>query len=205
MSKSSLILVDIQNGFCPGGALAVPEGDAIVPIVNQLLDQFECNVATQDWHPAGHASFASTHGKEVGEVISLGGVEQYLWPDHCVQETHGAEFHSALDIDKFTKVIQKGTNINIDSYSAFFDNAKLQQTGLYGYLQQQGVKTVYIAGLATDYCVKFTAFDAADLGFNVHVITDACRGVNISPGDIDQAYAEMARRGIKLIESADLL
>ncbi|EKO3374279.1 bifunctional nicotinamidase/pyrazinamidase [Vibrio fluvialis] len=204
MSKT-LILVDVQNDFAPGGALAVPEGDVIVPVINRLLPHFEHVIATKDWHPAGHASFASVQGKSIGEVVVLKGVSQIMWPDHCVQKTPGAEFIPGLNTDAIDYVVYKGTNPDIDSYSGFFDNQRLQSTGLEDYLKDKGIREVYIVGLATDYCVKFTALDAASLGFQTSVIEDACRGVNMSPQDSEQALVAMKAAGCHVITSTEFL
>jgi nicotinamidase/pyrazinamidase len=202
----ALILVDIQNDFVPRGALAVPEGDKIVPIVNQLQERFDLIVATQDWHPESHGSFASNHkGKKPGDIIELEGLTQILWPDHCIQETRGAEFVPDLDTSRFAKVFHKGTDPSIDSYSAFFDNAHRKPTGLDNFLKEKGVKEIYIAGLATDYCVKYSALDAIPLGFRTFVIEDACRGVNLKPGDAHKAIEEMRKAGAIIILSQGIL
>jgi nicotinamidase/pyrazinamidase len=200
-----LLLVDLQNDFLPGGALPVPEGDAVIPVVNRLQPGFDLVVATQDWHPPNHGSFAVNHpGRRVGEVVDLDGLPQVLWPVHCVQFTPGAEFAPGLDTSRIVHVVRKGTDPRIDSYSGFFDNGKRRSTGLADFLRQQGVREVYVAGLATDYCVKATALDAVQLGFDTRVITDACRGVNLQPGDVDRALAEMARAGVRLVRSDEL-
>lgn len=201
----TLILVDVQNDFSPSGSLPVPEGDAIIPVINQLLPLFDHVVATKDWHPSGHASFASSHEKNVGEVIDLHGTPQIMWPDHCVQNTRGADFITGLNTQIIDHIIYKGTNPEIDSYSGFFDNERKQSTGLELYLKENGLRDIYIVGLATDYCVKFTALDAASLGFNTWVIQDGCRGVNMNEGDVDKAYAEMKQAGCHIISAADLL
>ncbi|MCB0847700.1 MAG: bifunctional nicotinamidase/pyrazinamidase, partial [Bacteroidetes bacterium] len=175
--KKALIIVDIQNDFLPGGALAVNEGDQIIPLVNSIQNQFDLIVATQDWHPANHGSFAANHQEKTpGEVIDLYGLTQVLWPVHCVQNSPGAEFASDLDMKEVAKIFHKGTDPNIDSYSGFFDNGRKKKTGLGDFLQSEGVTHVYVVGLATDYCVKYTALDAASLGFQTTVIKDACRG-----------------------------
>lgn len=195
--KKALIVVDIQNDFLPGGKLAVPEGDKIIPVVNKLIKNFDIVVATQDWHPANHVSFAENHqNKRPGDKIILGGIEQILWPAHCVQNTHGAEFAKDLEKNKITAVIQKGTDPMIDSYSGFFDNARKKETGLDNLLKSLGVNEIYIVGLATDYCVKFTALDAVSLGYKTHVIIDACKGVNLNPGDIENSLNEMKKAGV---------
>lgn len=186
-TKRALILVDIQNDFCPGGSLAVREGDRIVPIVNELQQRFDLIIATKDWHPAGHSSFAT------------------LWPPHCVQGTQGAEFVPALDTGRITRTFLKGTDMLVDSYSGFFDNEHLRATGLGDYLKAEGVTDVVITGLATDYCVKFTALDALALGFRTTVVSDACRGVEVNPGDTANALREMAAAGALLVESRALL
>ena len=203
---NALILVDIQNDFLPGGALAVPEGDRIVPIVNRLQPHFDLVVATQDWHPANHGSFAANHiGRAPGEVIGLHGLTQILWPVHCVQETAGADFAPDLDRSRWARVFPKGTDPNIDSYSGFFDNGHRQAAGLGDYLREKGVTDVYVAGLATDYCVKFTVLDALKLGFRTHLIEDACRGVNLQPDDVTKAVAAMREAGAEVILSNSLI
>jgi nicotinamidase/pyrazinamidase len=202
---NALILVDIQNDFVPGGALPVPEGDLIVPLVNQLQGHFDLVAATQDWHPANHGSFASNHpGKKPGDIIELNGLEQILWPVHCVQHTPGADFVARLDRSKLATVIPKGTDAGIDSYSGFFDNGHRKATGLNDFLRGRGVTDVFVAGLATDYCVKFTALDALGLGFKTHLIEDACRGVNLRPGDVPRAVEEMRATGVEILQSRDI-
>jgi len=204
MSKA-LILVDVQIDFSPSGALPVAEGDQIVPVINQLLPKFEYVIATKDWHPVGHASFASTNNTPIGDVINLNGIPQVMWPDHCVQNTTGSEFIPGLDVDAITLIIHKGTDKEIDSYSGFFDNQRLKATGLGEYLNSKGITDVYLAGLATDYCVKFTALDALSLGFNTFVIQDACRGVEMAEGDVNSALTQMKQAGCKLITSRELV
>jgi nicotinamidase/pyrazinamidase len=199
----ALVLVDIQNDFVPGGALPTKHGDEVVPVVNALQSQFSLVVATQDWHPPDHGSFASNHpGKKPGEIIDLDGIEQVLWPDHCVQGSAGAEFHPDLQMEKVRKVIRKGSDPRIDSYSGFFDNGHRNATGLGDYLTEMGVTEVVVVGLATDYCVKFTALDAVRLGFRASVVRDACRGVDLEPGDIDRAFAEMEAAGVEIVHSS---
>ena len=201
----ALILVDLQNDFCAGGALAVPDGDAVVAVANRLLSRFPLIVATQDNHPPTHLSFAQNHsGKRVYEQIDLDGLPQVLWPVHCVAGTPGAAFHPQLDSARITRVFPKGTDARIDSYSGFFDNGQRKATGLGDYLKEQSVTRVYVLGLATDYCVKWTALDAVRLGFEVHLIEDACRGVGLQPGDIPAALAELRAAGVQL-ESSDQL
>ena len=194
-----LLMVDIQNDFSPTGALAVKDGDEIIPFVNDQQDAFDFIVATQDWHPQNHGSFAEHHpDKSPGEVITLGGIDQILWPAHCVQNTYGAEFIPGLNTEKINQVFQKGMNPNIDSYSGFFDNDHKNATGLHQYLQAQKVNDIYIVGLATDYCVKFTALDAALLGYSTTVLKKGVRGVELASGDIEQAFAEMQTAGVKI-------
>jgi len=196
---NALILVDIQNDFIPGGAVPVPDGDKIVPVVNKLQSQFELIVATQDWHPSNHGSFAANHpGKKPGDWITLNGLEQLLWSVHCVQNTPGAAFVAGLDTSLIARVFQKGTDPGIDSYSGFFDNGHRKATGLGDFLKQQKVADVYVAGLATDHCVKFTALDAVGLGFRTHLLEDACRGVNVKSNDVQEALLEMKRAGVIL-------
>ena len=203
---NALILTDLQNDFCPGGALPVPEGDAVIEVVNRLQAQFDVVVATQDWHPADHGSFAANHeGKQPGDVINLNGLEQILWPVHCVQGTRGAEFHPNFDRTRVGKVFHKGTDSGIDSYSGFFDNAHRKVTGMGDYLKDAGVTDVYVCGLATDYCVKFTALDALALGFSTFLIEDASRGVNLNPGDVESAVAEMKAADVAVVRSADIV
>src|SRR6266487_1828526 len=202
----ALILVDIQNDFLPGGALAVPEGDAVIPVANKLQAAFPLVVATQDWHPANHGSFAANHpGRKVFEQIDLNGLPQTLWPVHCVQGTRGAELAAALNRERIANVIPKGTDAGIDSYSGFFDNGHRRATGLGEWLRAKGVTEVYVCGLATDYCVKFTALDAVTLGFQTHLIEDACRGVNLRPDDVKHALEEMCKAGIDVLRSSELL
>lgn len=196
---NALLLIDIQNDFLPGGALAVPEGDAVVPIANRLMDDFEIIVATQDWHPAGHGSFVTNHpGKRLFEKIDLHGLEQTLWPVHCVQGSQGAAFTPELDSRRITRVFQKGTDARFDSYSGFYDNGHRQNTGLAEWLRQRNLTHLTLCGLATDYCVKFTALDAIQEGFIVTLHLPACRGVNLAAGDVDAAIREMAHAGVIL-------
>ena len=201
----ALIVVDIQYDFLPKGALAVPEGDAVIPVANRLMEHFDLLIGTQDWHPPNHQSFAVQHpGKKVGEVVMLNGMEQILWPVHCVEGSHGAEFHEKLNSHKFEKVFFKGTNPEIDSYSGFYDNGHLQSTGLGEYLKTRDVRSVYLLGLATDYCVKFSALDARRLGFETIVVRDGCRAVNLSQGDDERAFQEMVEAGVQLASSGAL-
>ena len=201
----ALILVDIQNDFLPGGALAVPDGDAIIPIANRLQAAFPLVGATQDWHRANHGSFAANHpGRQMFEQIDLNGLPQILWPVHCVQGTAGAELAPGLQRERIAKIFFKGTDAGIDSYSGLFDNGRRKSTGLGEWLKSSGVTEVFVCGLATDYCVKFTALDAAELGFKTHFIEDASRGVNLQPNDVREAIAEMNRAGIATVQSSDI-
>jgi nicotinamidase/pyrazinamidase len=201
----TLILVDLQNDFVPGGALPVPDGDKVIPIANVVQEKFNLIVATQDWHPRNHRSFAANHpGRKVGDVIDLNGLSQILWPVHCVQSTPGADFVATLTRARIARVFQKGTDPGIDSYSGFFDNGHRKSTGLGEFLKTASVAEVYVLGLATDYCVKFTALDARELGFATALIEDACRGVNIRPGDAEKAVKEMKRAGVRVIRSTDV-
>jgi nicotinamidase/pyrazinamidase len=202
----ALILVDIQTDFLPGGALAVPDGDAIIPVVNRLQIKFPLVVATQDWHPVNHGSFAANHpGKNVFEQIDLNGLPQTLWPVHCVQGTPGAELATGLQWERIAKIFPKGTDAGIDSYSGLNDNGHRKSTGLGEWLKAKGVTEVFVCGLATDYCVKFTALDAAQMGFKTFFIEDASRGVNLQPNDVANAVAEMNRAGIEVIQSQQVL
>ena len=202
----ALILVDIQTDFLPGGALAVPDGDAIIPVVNGLQAKFPLVVATQDWHPANHGSFAANHpGKNVFEQIDLNGLPQTLWPVHCVQGTPGAELAMGLERGRIAKIFPKGTDAGIDSYSGLNDNGHRKSTGLGEWLKAKTVTEVFVCGLATDYCVKFTALDAAQMGFETFFIEDASRGVNLQPNDVANAVAEMARAGIVVIRSQQVV
>lgn len=197
----ALVVVDLQNDFLPGGALAVPRGDELIEIANRLMPCFDIVVATYDWHPADHLSFASEHpGHGVGDVIDVDGLSQVLWPDHCVQGTHGGELADGLNRSAITKMFPKGTQRRRDSYSGFFDNGGSQPTGLGEYLQSQGVREVHVMGLATDYCVRASAIDAARLGFKTVLIEDACRGVELQKGDCQNAIDEMQQAGVELVK-----
>jgi nicotinamidase/pyrazinamidase len=201
----TLITVDLQNDFFPGGALPVPRGDEVIPIANKLQQRFELVLATQDWHPPNHGSFAANHpGKKPGDRIMLDGIEQILWPVHCVQNTHGAEFAPSFDTSRIAHVFHKGVERNIDSYSTFFDNAHRRHTGLADYLKKRGIKDIYLMGLALDYCVKYSTLDARQLGLNTYVILDGCRGIELESGDIDRALDEMKRAGAVLLQSSKL-
>lgn len=201
----ALLVVDIQNDFCPGGALAVPDGDTIVPTVNKLINVFDAVIQTQDWHPAGHSSFASSHeGKEPYDTVEMDYGTQVLWPDHCVQGSMGAEFHPELNTLKTQVVIRKGFRKAIDSYSTFFENDQETTTGLTGYLKQRGITDLYTVGLATDFCVKWSILDGIDEGFNMHIIKDAVEGIDLD-GSLDAAWDEMKEKGVNVVTSEDLL
>lgn len=198
MADKALIVVDVQNDFCPGGALAVAGGDEIVPMINGLIGRFEHVVLTQDWHPAGHSSFASSHpGKTPFEMIAMPYGGQTLWPDHCVQGTAGADFHPALAWTRAELLIRKGFRPEIDSYSAFFENDRRTPTGLTGYLRDRGIKKVTLCGLATDFCVAFSALDAVTQGFSTSVILEACRGIDLN-GSLQAMVTRMRDAGVKL-------
>src|SRR5947208_10493882 len=200
-----LIIVDLQNDFLPGGTLAVPHGDEVIPLANELQRRFELVLATRDWHPTDHGSFDANHpGKKTGDRIMLDGIEQILWPVHCVQNTYGAEFAAAFDTSRIAHVFHKGIDPRIDSYSTFFDNAHRRHTGLAPYLEKRSIKEIYLMGLALDYCVKYSALDARHLGLNTHVIVNGCRGIDLEPGDIGRALDEMKRTGAVLLESPEL-
>jgi nicotinamidase/pyrazinamidase len=201
----ALLLIDLQYDFMPGGALAVPDGDAVIPIANRLLDRFDFVAASQDWHPENHRSFASRHpGRKPLETIDLDGVEQVLWPDHCVQGTRGAELHEELRTGSIDRIVRKGTDPSIDSYSAFFDNAHRRSTGLDSILREQGVDEVVLLGLATDYCVLFSALDALGLGYTTLVVRDGCRGIDQPVGSVDAAWDRMEKDGARIVNSEDV-
>ena len=197
-ASHALIVIDVQNDFCPGGALAVPEGDQIVSGINALMDEFQAVILTQDWHPADHSSFASQHeGKAPMELVEMPYGSQVLWPDHCIQGSKGAEFHDALRVDRADLIIRKGYNRAIDSYSGFFENDQTTSTGLEGYLKSRGITDLTFVGLATDFCVNFSAVDAARLGFGVEVALDLCRGIDFD-GSLEAAREGMAAAGVSL-------
>lgn len=208
MSKCALLLVDLQNDFCAGGALAVPEGDSTIGIANALIARSKARdeiiIASQDWHPANHGSFASVQKTVPYTQGELDGYPQTWWPDHCVQHTEGAALHPLLHVGEIDALFYKGENPAIDSYSAFFDNGRRQKTGLDAWLRERSISSLMVMGLATDYCVKFTVLDALDLGYKVTVITDGCRGVNINPQDSLYAFQEMSAAGAELLMLADL-
>lgn len=197
----ALLIIDVQNDFCPGGALAVPEGDLVVPIINDIVNSFNHVIQTQDWHPEGHHSFASSHdGKDPYDTIQADYGEQILWPDHCVQGTNGAEFHPRLNTHKSEVIIRKGFRSEIDSYSTFFENDHETKTGLTGYLNERGITDLFVCGLATDFCVKWSVLDGIKEGFTIHIIKDAVKGINID-GSVDAAWDEMERAGAKFLSS----
>jgi nicotinamidase/pyrazinamidase len=200
----TLILVDMQHDFLPGGALGIAGGDAIVPILNQIMPKFDHILATQDWHPPHHVSFASQHQKKPGDVIDVGGVEQILWPDHCVQNTYGAELAKGLHKQRIEATFHKGSERKVDSYSTFFDQARRRSTGLADHLRKHHLQDLYFAGLATDYCVLYSVLDALELGFHVWVIRDACRAINLHPADEERAYEKMRSHGAKIIHSKEI-
>lgn len=202
----ALLIVDVQNDFIPGGTLAVTGGDTIVPIINDIQEKFDFIVATQDWHPADHGSFASNHPeKSIGEFVLLQGVNQILWPDHCVQGSLGGEFHPDLNRDKWKPVFQKGTQCEVDSYSGFFDNNKQGDTGLSSFLKENGVREIFVCGLAADYCVKFTVLDGISEGFKTHLFVDATKAVNLQTEDFERAISEMENAGAVMIQSSHYL
>ncbi len=195
----ALLIVDVQNDFIPGGALAVPKGNEVVPYINTLQPEYTLIVATKDWHPANHCSFASAHpGGKIGERIDLERGTQLLWPDHCVQRTNGAQFVSDLLVNKIAKTFEKGVDKDIDSYSGFFDNDHGRATGLDAFLKERKVEEVHIVGLATDYTVKFTALDSVKLGFKTIVHKEGCRAVNLAPTDEEKALHDMKRAGVMI-------
>ncbi len=200
--RSVLIIVDVQNDFCPGGALEVPAGDEVVPVINRLARQFTHRILTQDWHPVGHLSFASSHpGKAPFQTVTLTYGDQVLWPDHCVQGTDGADFHPELEVEGAELVLRKGFRRELDSYSAFFENDRSTHTGLAGYLRDRGFERVYLSGLATDYCVGWSALDARREGFEVYLIEDACRGIDLD-GSLEKALTAMDEAGIHRVQAS---
>ena len=205
-NKEALIIIDVQNDFCTGGNLEVKNGEEVVPVINSISGLFGKVIATQDWHPSNHKSFASNNkGAKPLEMIDLNGIMQVMWPDHCIQGSKGADFHYDLKTNVIDLIIRKGTNPELDSYSAFLENDHKTKTGLSGYLKNLNIKTLYFAGLATDYCVYFSAMDALDEGFEVYVILDACRGVDFPESNITRTIGLMKTAGIKFISSKDLL
>ena len=211
ISKTLLLIIDVQNDFCPGGALAVADGGAVVPVLNALSSAIVAKggraAATQDWHPNDHVSFASSHnGKNPGDVIDTSAVQgQMLWPNHCVQGSNGAAFHADLDLKPVSLIIRKGSRKDLDSYSAFFENDRCTSTGLEGGIKQMNVETVIIGGLATDYCVFYSAMDSRRLGFNTIVVSDAVKGVGIPEGSVENAISTMKSNGIEFVSSTEIL
>lgn len=195
-ANEALVVIDVQNDFCPGGALAVPDGDAIVPGINALMAEFSAVVLTQDWHPAGHSSFASTHGRDPYDTVEMPYGSQVLWPDHCVQGTLGAAFHPALRTDA-DLILRKGFRAGIDSYSAFFENDRTTPTGLAGYLRERSIDTITLVGLATDFCVNYSALDGARLGFHITVREDLARAIDLS-GSLAAARVAWGRAGVQV-------
>jgi nicotinamidase/pyrazinamidase len=201
----ALIVVDVQNDFCPRGALAVEGGNSVVPVINAISPLFGTVVATQDWHPENHVSFAASHpGKRSYDTVEIGELVQELWPEHCLAGSPGAAFHKDLDLIPVGLVVRKGRLPDLDSYSAFFENDRRTATGLNGYLRELGIKTVFLCGLATDYCVLFTALDAARLGFRTYVIRDGVRGVGLPEGSVERAFSSMVEAGVKIIDSGEI-
>lgn len=204
-SKDALLVIDVQNDFCPGGALAVADGDAVLPVIHRIASLFEHIILTQDWHTPTHASFASAHpGKQPFETIEAGYGPQTLWPDHCVQGTKGAEFHLGLNLTRAELILRKGFRPQIDSYSAFFENDRTTPTGLAGYLDERGLTRIFLCGLAYDYCVGYSALDARRLGLQAIVIKDACRAIDLN-SSVQRIEAEFARDGVQIVDSSALL
>ena len=203
--KKALLIIDVQNDFLPGGSLAVPDGHAIIPVINRLMPLYDLRIATQDWHPVDHVSFETLHSDAVaGQTVKVGDTIQELWPIHCVQHTHGSDFASDLTITAIDHVVYKGESSKIDSYSGFYDNGHQSSTGLATYLHQHDITEVHLVGLATDYCVKFTAIDSISEGFKTIVLADACRGVNIKEGDVERALSEILSLGGDVRNSTDI-
>ncbi len=203
--KKTLIITDVQHDFMPGGALGIEGANAIIPVINALIPKCDHVFATQDWHPPHHISFASTHNKKVGDTIRIGDIEQILWPDHCIQNTWGADFAKGLHREKIEAVFHKGTDPKVDSYSTFFDNSRKRSTGLADRLRKEHLGDLYFVGLATDYCVLYSVLDALDLGFKATVIRDACRAINLHPGDEEKALEKMSRKGARIIHSSQMI
>ena len=204
-SRDALIVVDVQNDFCPGGALAVSDGDAVIPVIHGIAPCFEHIVLTQDWHPQGHCSFASSWpGKKPLDVVAHAGGEQRLWPDHCVQGTRGAELHAGLGLERAELILRKGFRKDVDSYSAFFENDHATPTGLAGYCQERGLERMFFAGLAYDFCVGFSALDARRCGFEAVVVRDACRGIDVA-GSVARMEADFGMDGVWVVRSEEIL
>ncbi len=196
----ALLIIDVQNDFCPGGSLAVNEGDQIIKGINEIIDNYDIVVATQDWHPKNHKSFASIHDKNPGEIINLNSIKQVLWPNHCIQGSEGAMLHRELNLEGINLIIRKGMNPELDSYSAFFENDRKTQTGLDGYLKSLRVTEVDLVGLATDYCVYFSAVDAKNLGYKTRVLLGLTRGVDYPEKNIEKTLSHMEEKGIEIIK-----
>ncbi len=205
MTKKTLIITDVQRDFMPGGALGISGANNIIPIINALMPKFDHVLAVRDYHPPGHVSFASTHGKRAGETVQIGGVDQILWPDHCVIDTRGAGLADGLKTDQIEKLFDKGSDPKVDSYSAFFDSERHRSTGLADYLKKHKLKDLYFVGVATDYCIHYSVLDALELGFKVTVIIDACRAINRKLGDEPKAIEEMKEKGAKIIDSQKII
>lgn len=206
MSKKALLIIDIQNDFCPGGALEVPEGDKIIPEVNKLsdMDKFSKVIATQDWHPPEHISFASNQEKEPFSEIEIDGVKQTLWPDHCVQGADGAKFHPRLDLKPVDLILRKGGSPDVDSYSAFLENDKKTETGLHYYLKGMDIEEIFVCGLATDFCVYYSCLDGIKYDFKVNLVRDATRGIDQPEGSVDEALEDMEDKGVVITKSGKL-
>lgn len=198
---AALLIVDVQNDFCPGGALGVPDGDAVVGPINRLSRHFRCVVFTQDWHPADHISFASTWKRSAHDTVVSNGIPQVLWPEHCVQGSKGAAFHPGLRVESASIILRKGMRQDLDSYSALFENDRKTPTGLDGYLRCLDIKTLWIAGLSTDYCVYYTAMDALRQGYEIHIVEDAVRGVDVPKGNVERVLAELRGLGASFVRS----
>ncbi len=204
LQEDALVIVDVQYDFCPNGALSVPHGDLVIPIANRLAKQFGNVVLTQDWHPAGHLSFASAHpGARPFESIGMPYGQQVLWPDHCVQGTQGAEFHRDLDVPHACLIIRKGIHPHIDSYSAFFENDRTTPTGLFGFLRERGIRRVFLCGLATDFCVQYSALDSRRVGFETVVVEDACRAIDLE-GSLSTAMSTVRQSGVIIVRSDEI-
>lgn len=204
----ALLLVDLQNDFCKNGALEVKDGDLVIPVANSLIKKFKENddliIATKDWHPITHKSFANNSNGKIGDIGELAGLPQVWWPNHCVQNSFGSEFHPELNSKDIKLTIYKGTDIDIDSYSAFFDNGKRKKTNLDQILKDSDIDTLYILGLATDYCIKFTVLDALELGYKVYLVEDGCQGVNLTPNSSEDAIKEMHKKGAIILNSSNI-
>jgi nicotinamidase/pyrazinamidase len=206
IKKTALLVVDVQNDFCPGGALAIQEGDNVIPAINQIQPLFDTIIATRDWHPPNHLSFAVNHpGKSVYDVMDINGISQVLWPPHCVSGSMGAAFHPGLETERFKLILHKGMNPALDSYSVFLENDKKTRTGIDGFLRSLEITRIFLCGLATDYCVFYSALDAISFGFETCVVIDACCGVDVPEGNIEKAIRLMKSSGVKIISSLELL